>query len=57
MSTTLAAFAAALADQMRPMWTELVHLEEDLHPRDGSLTSRAQPPVTLLKLEHQLQVC
>ena len=55
---------------MRPMWAELVHLEEGLHPRDsdlhpkdsglhprdGGTHSQPQPPVTLLGLEYQLQV-
>lgn len=70
VSTTLAAFAAALADQMRPMWAELVHLEEYLHPRDSGLDpgdsgfhpkgsgthTQPQPPKMLLGLEYQLQV-
>ena len=55
---------------MRPMWAELVHLEECLHPRDSDLHPKAsgfrprddgthtqpQPPMTLLGLEVQLQV-
>ena len=64
VSTTLAAFAAALADQMRPMWAELVHLEEKclhprdsgLHPKGGGTHTQPQPPKTLLGLEYQLQV-
>ena len=70
VSTTLAAFAAALADQMRPMWAELVRIEEslhpqgfDLHPKDDDLYPRdigahakSQRPLTLLGLEYQLQV-
>lgn len=56
VSTTLAAFAAALADQMRPIWAELVHLEENLHPEKANMRSQPQLPVTLLGLEYQLQV-
>ena len=57
ISTVLAAFAAALADQMRPMWAQMVVIEQDLHAGDGKLPGQAQAPVTLLKLEYQLQVC
>lgn len=56
VSTTLAAFAAALADQMRPIWAELVQLEENLHPSEASVQAEPQPQVSLLGLEYQLQV-
>ena len=56
VSPTLAAFAATLASHMRPMWAELVHIEEDLQRVEtGSLPP--QHTTSLLKLEYQLQVC
>ncbi|KAL3159096.1 hypothetical protein ABBQ32_011094 [Trebouxia sp. C0010 RCD-2024] len=45
----------ALADQMRPIWAELVHLEENLHPGKSDMRPQPQLPVTLLGLEYQLQ--
>ena len=56
VSTTLAAFAAALADQLRPMWAELVRLEETVCAQGSDMIAQAQAPVTLLWLEYQLQV-
>lgn len=55
VSPTLAAFAAALADHMHPMWAELVSLEEGL----GLTEPRGVPAAhatSLLKLECELQV-
>ena len=50
VSPTLAAFAAALADQMHPMWAKLVEIEESLGMTETS------SKVSLLHLEYQLQV-
>ncbi|KAL0048039.1 hypothetical protein WJX82_006302 [Trebouxia sp. C0006] len=49
VSPTLAAFAAALADQMHPMWAKLVEIEESLGMTETS------SKVSLLHLEYQLQ--
>ncbi|KAL0024129.1 hypothetical protein WJX77_000413 [Trebouxia sp. C0004] len=49
VSPTLAAFAAALADQMHPMWAKLVEIEQSLGITETSIK------VSLLHLEYQLQ--
>ncbi|KAL0024075.1 hypothetical protein WJX79_003630 [Trebouxia sp. C0005] len=49
VSPTLAAFAAALADQMHPMWAKLVEIEESLGIIETSIK------VSLLHLDYQLQ--
>ena len=55
VSPTLAAFAAALAHQLHPMWAELVRIEEDLQQPNDKDQSNGQSGI-LLKLEYQLQV-
>ena len=55
VSPTLAAFAAALADHMHPMWAELVSIEEGLGlAQPNSVPARHAS--SLLKLECELPV-
>ena len=55
VSATLAAFAAAVKHQLRHIYGELVQLEEAAASSQAE-TSGTVHQVTLLSLEHQLQV-
>lgn len=55
VSATLAAFAAAVKHQMRHIYGELVHIEDAVSSDQAGRPDAVQ--VTLLSLEHQLQVC